>query len=173
MGSERNFRSHYYEKMGFRGVEEKKSLDILLRDKPVDLCRIHNFCLRWHKLLSTYGAKLWLCRFPLPGIYRVQVWQLLLGVMPVHTNNTEFVWRQRQEQYRESERALTITRRISDNTNTIERITLVWLLERNSLKVSTFLFTLVDSRAEGRMFQCDTVWHYVNNKPHCLMTPLL
>ena len=46
MGSERNFRSHYYEKMGFRGVEEKKSLDILLRDKPVDLCRIHNFCLR-------------------------------------------------------------------------------------------------------------------------------
>ena len=32
--------------MGFRGVEEKKSLDILLRDKPLDLARIHNFCLR-------------------------------------------------------------------------------------------------------------------------------
>ena len=46
MGSERNFRSHYYEKMGFRGVEEKKSLDILLREKPIDLARIHNFCLR-------------------------------------------------------------------------------------------------------------------------------
>ena len=46
MGSERNFRSHYYEKMGFRGVEEKKSLDILLREKPMDRDRIHNFCLR-------------------------------------------------------------------------------------------------------------------------------
>ena len=47
MGSERNFRSYYYEKMGFRGVEEKKSLDILLRERPIDLDRIHNFCLRW------------------------------------------------------------------------------------------------------------------------------
>ena len=46
MGSERNFRSYYYEKMGFRGVEEKKSLDILLRERPIDLDRIHNFCLR-------------------------------------------------------------------------------------------------------------------------------
>ena len=78
MGSERNFRSYYYEKMGFRGVEEKKSLDILLREKPVDLDRIHNFCLR----------------FPLPSIYRVQVWQLVLGVLPTNTHNTDFVWTQ-------------------------------------------------------------------------------
>ena len=60
MGSERNFRSHYYEKMGFRGVEEKKSLDILLREKPIDLARIHNFCLRSvtnvknEKILATF-----------------------------------------------------------------------------------------------------------------------
>ena len=47
MGSERNFRSHYYEKVGFRGVEEKKSLDLLLGERPIDLARIHNFCLRW------------------------------------------------------------------------------------------------------------------------------
>ena len=74
---QRNFRSHYYEKVknaiskknylskvqvGFRGVEEKKSLDLLLGEKPVDLARIQNFCLR----------------FPLPSIYRTQVihtWQ--------------------------------------------------------------------------------------------------
>ena len=83
---------------------------------------------------------MWLCRFPLPGIYRVQVWQLLLGVMPVHSSNTEFVWRERQEQYKESERALTITRRITESTSTNDRITLVWLLERNCLKVSTLYF---------------------------------
>lgn len=29
---QRNFRSVYYEKVGFRGVEEKKSLEILLKD---------------------------------------------------------------------------------------------------------------------------------------------
>ena len=65
---------------------------------------------------------------------------MLLGVMPVHSNNTEFVWRERQEQYRESERALTITRRITESTSTNDRITLVWLLERNCLKVSTLYF---------------------------------
>ena len=68
---QRNFRSHYYEKVknaiskkipfqiqvGFRGVEEKKSLDLLLGEKPVDLAGIQNFCLR----------------FPLPSIYRTQV----------------------------------------------------------------------------------------------------
>ena len=72
---QRNFRSHYYEKVslkgndyiasnfsvqvGFRGVEEKKSLDLLLGEKPVDLARVQNFCLR----------------FPLPSIYRIQVSQ--------------------------------------------------------------------------------------------------
>ena len=32
---QRNFRSAYYEKVGFRGVEEKKSLEILLKDNPL------------------------------------------------------------------------------------------------------------------------------------------
>ncbi len=32
---QRNFRSAYYEKVGFRGVEEKKSLEILMKDNPL------------------------------------------------------------------------------------------------------------------------------------------
>lgn len=32
---QRNFRSAYYEKVGFRGVEEKRSLEILLKDNPL------------------------------------------------------------------------------------------------------------------------------------------
>jgi len=118
MGSERNFRSYYYEKMGFRGVEEKKSLDILLRERPIDLDRIHNFCLR----------------FPLPGIYRIQVWQLLLGILPKYTTSTEFVWCQRAEQYKESERALLLSKKINANMEQKVKIAAVWLLERNWLK---------------------------------------
>lgn len=34
---QRNFRSAYYEKVGFRGVEEKKSLEILLKDNPLGM----------------------------------------------------------------------------------------------------------------------------------------
>ena len=105
-------------------------------------------------------------RFPLPGIYRVQVWQLLLGVRPVHTNNTEFVQRQRQEQYTESETALTITGRIDQNTDTHLRITLVWLLERNCLKVrTTSLFSLYGKK----MY---ILQHQQSTTLCCIMIPL-
>lgn len=60
---ERNFRSYYYEKVGFRGVEEKKSLEILLKDKPLDLIKLKQFCLR----------------FPVPTLHRNKVWKILLG----------------------------------------------------------------------------------------------
>lgn len=60
---ERNFRSYYYEKMGFRGVEEKKSLEILLKDKPLDVIKLKQFCLR----------------FPVPALHRNKVWKILLG----------------------------------------------------------------------------------------------
>ena len=60
---ERNFRSHYYEKVGFRGVEEKKSLEILLKDKPLDVIKLKQFCLR----------------FPVPALHRNKVWKVLLG----------------------------------------------------------------------------------------------
>lgn len=60
----RNFRSYYYDKVGFRGVEEKKSLEMLLNEKPLNLMKISQFCLR----------------FSLPVMYREYVWNILLGV---------------------------------------------------------------------------------------------
>uniref|UniRef100_A0A3B4HCS1 TBC1 domain family member 7 n=1 Tax=Pundamilia nyererei TaxID=303518 RepID=A0A3B4HCS1_9CICH len=39
---QRNFRSAYYEKVGFRGVEEKKSLEILLKDNPLGILPPHS-----------------------------------------------------------------------------------------------------------------------------------
>ncbi|CAB1430621.1 unnamed protein product [Pleuronectes platessa] len=44
---QRNFRSAYYEKVGFRGVEEKKSLEILLKDHPLDLEKLSTFSQRF------------------------------------------------------------------------------------------------------------------------------
>ncbi|KAF4523569.1 hypothetical protein B566_EDAN014880 [Ephemera danica] len=87
---ERNFRSSYYEKVGFRNVEEKKSLDILLKDKPLDIGKLLQFCLR----------------FTLPGIYRNLLWKVLLDVLPVHVESHLFVWEQRQAQYHDLHRAL-------------------------------------------------------------------
>ena len=43
---DRNFRSHYYEKVGFRGMDERKTLDSILKDDPISLEKCVNFALR-------------------------------------------------------------------------------------------------------------------------------
>ena len=65
-----NFRYGYYEKVGFGGIEEKKSLEILLRDKPTDLAR-----------LSTLTS-----RYSLSPNQRKQVWQILLELEVIPDN---------------------------------------------------------------------------------------
>lgn len=60
----RNFRSSYYDKVGFRGVEEKKSLEKLITEKPMAREKLSKFCMR----------------FTLPSMYRELVWKVLLGL---------------------------------------------------------------------------------------------
>lgn len=60
---ERNFRSAYYEKVASRSVEEKKSLEIILKDKPLDRRKLQQYCLA----------------FCVPIAYRNLLWKLLLG----------------------------------------------------------------------------------------------
>ncbi|CAL7937883.1 unnamed protein product [Xylocopa violacea] len=62
MTDERNFRSSYYEKVGFRSVEEKRSLEILLKERPLDKAKLKQFCLR----------------FTVPTIHRNFLWKILL-----------------------------------------------------------------------------------------------
>jgi len=115
----RNFRSYYYEKFGFRGVEEKKSIEILLNDKPLDLEKLSQFCLR----------------FPVPSMHRAFVWKVMLGVIPPYQDVQEFVLKQRQEQYDELLSALRITRRINDDTPKSEVFLKMFLLENGKLKL--------------------------------------
>lgn len=60
---DRNFRSAYYERVGCRGVEERKSLDILLKEKPLNRSKLKQFCLS----------------FTVPASYRNSLWNILLG----------------------------------------------------------------------------------------------
>lgn len=62
----RNFRQSYYEKVGFKGVEEKRSLEMILNERPLDLGRLTHFAFR----------------FSLPDLHRERVWLLLLGLSP-------------------------------------------------------------------------------------------
>ena len=63
MTDERNFRTYYYEKFGISGVEEKKSIEILLKEQPLCVEKIRQFCLR----------------FPVPSVYRSYLWKVVLG----------------------------------------------------------------------------------------------
>ncbi|XP_048417723.1 TBC1 domain family member 7 isoform X3 [Stegostoma tigrinum] len=97
---QRNFRSHYYEKVGFRGVEEKKSLEILLKDDPLDV-----------EKLCTFAQ-----RYPLPSMYRVLVWKVLLGILPPHYESHSAVLTFRKEQYQDLLQALQVIRFVQDST---------------------------------------------------------
>ncbi|CAM5110711.1 unnamed protein product [Natator depressus] len=102
--SQRNFRSVYYEKVGFRGVEEKKSLEILLKDDRLDV-----------EKLCTFSQ-----RFPLPSMYRILVWKVLLGIIPPHHESHALVMNYRKEQYRDVYHALQVIRFIKDSTPQVE-----------------------------------------------------
>ncbi|KAJ7986355.1 hypothetical protein DPEC_G00339060 [Dallia pectoralis] len=97
---QRNFRSAYYEKVGFRGVEEKKSLEILLKENPLDVEKLNTFSQR----------------FPLPSMYRIHVWKVLLGILPPHNDSHSLVGGYRREQYQDVLEALTVMRFIQRAT---------------------------------------------------------
>lgn len=95
---ERNFRSSYYEKVGCRSVEERKSLEILLKEKPINKMKLKQFCLR----------------FTIPAGHRNHLWNLLLGVSPLYTENHDFILEQRTQVYQDLLKALQIMRIIDD-----------------------------------------------------------
>lgn len=74
MEDTRNFRSIYYEKVGCRSVEEKKSLEILLKENPVNLSK----CRQFLKLFSV------------PSIHRSLLYNLALGVFPIYMESKEW-----------------------------------------------------------------------------------
>ncbi|XP_067424482.1 TBC1 domain family member 7 isoform X1 [Emydura macquarii macquarii] len=115
--SQRNFRSVYYEKVGFRGVEEKKSLEILLKDDRLDI-----------EKLCTFSQ-----RFPLPSMYRILVWKVLLGIIPPHHESHDLVMKCRKEQYRDVYHALQVIRFIKDSTPQVEVFLRMHQLESGKL----------------------------------------
>ena len=62
---DRNFRSHYYEKVGFRGVDERKTLEVLWNEDPLNLEKFSSFTLK----------------YSLPTCDRLSVWKVILGIL--------------------------------------------------------------------------------------------
>ena len=60
-GGDRNFRSLYYEKVGFRGVDERKTIEALLAEDPVSREKCAHFALKF-SVPSDRRKELWKVR---------------------------------------------------------------------------------------------------------------
>lgn len=127
MTDERNFRSSYYEKVGFRSVEEKKSLEILLKERPLDKAKLKQFCLR----------------FTVPAIYRNLLWKIILGVIPVYTESHKFVTAQRKAEFDDLRHALCAIKTVDENSKPHQLFLTMWILRsgRVSLDMNAILDT--------------------------------
>ncbi|PZC78219.1 TBC1 domain family member 7 [Helicoverpa armigera] len=122
MTDERNFRSSYYEKVGCRGVEEKKSLEILMKEKPWDKVKLKQFCLR----------------FTVPAAYRNLVWKVLLDILPVYPDSHQYVMEQRTEQYQDLLYAVEMLELVDMDAPRSEVLFEMWLLENEERKPPMF-----------------------------------
>ncbi|XP_064603429.1 TBC1 domain family member 7-like [Liolophura sinensis] len=118
MADERNFRTYYYEKFGVRTVEEKRSIEILLKEQPLNIEKLFQFC--W--------------RFPVPSMYRVLVWKFLLGILPSNQSSQEFVWKQRKQQYEDLLHAVRVLGRVNSHTPLSEVFLKMYLVEEGALQ---------------------------------------
>lgn len=78
MGDERNFRRQFYTKVGLHEAEEKRALESLLKEQPLDKNKFSHFS----------------SRSVVPGAYRILVWKLLLGITPQYAESQDYVHRQ-------------------------------------------------------------------------------
>ncbi|KAH7935683.1 TBC1 domain family member 7 [Rhipicephalus sanguineus] len=115
--AEMNFRAHYYDKVGFRGINENKSLEILLSEKPIDLKKLSNFCRK----------------FCLPSVHRLTVWKVLLGILPTFEENITSFEKDEEDQYNDLRRALEVMRVVKNGTPQADTIVLLYLVGEGKL----------------------------------------
>ncbi|XP_068722901.1 TBC1 domain family member 7-like [Montipora capricornis] len=125
----RNFRAFYYDTLGLRNVEQRKALEILLKDDPIDVERI-----------STFSA-----RFSLPAIYRTHVWKVILGIIPPYRDAHQYVIEQRKEHFNDLKHTLKIMRKISDEDELPFQLSMMYLLDEGALR-----FVKVPKRLERK-----------------------
>jgi hypothetical protein len=116
MENEKNFRSSYYTKVGFRTVEERKSIEAFLSPK-VDLIKI----------------KLFLKSYSLPEVHRLRVWRLLLDIAEPETDHQRQLRQLHCDQLSRSVDILAPTEPIESDAR---RIALMVILSRADAKHS-------------------------------------
>ena len=116
----RNFRSHYYEKVGFRGVDERKTLEVLWNEDPLNLEKFSSFTLK----------------YSLPTCDRLSVWKVILGVAPRFAKNKETIWKWKVHPYEDNLRFMKSANRITESMPKAQMQTMLWLLFHGELSTT-------------------------------------
>lgn len=124
----RNFRSTFIFKLGCRGVEERKSLEILLEEKPLNLMKLKQFCLR----------------FNCPGAHRSFLWKILLGITPVYANSNDNIKTQRQMVFDDLLHTLKIMQIVTDDKPKARIFYAMWLLENKKLFLGRNIYVITN-----------------------------
>lgn len=115
---DRNFRSHYYENLGFKGVDERKALELLWHEDPLNVEKFTSFALK-HSI---------------PTCDRLSVWKVILGVAPRFAKNKEQNWRWKVLPYEDNLRFMKSAGRITDSMPTAQVQAILWLLFAGELQ---------------------------------------
>lgn len=153
-----NFRSSYYEKVGCTSVEEKKSLEILLRDNPVNISKLKQFSLK----------------FSVPTVFRGLLWNFILEIYPIYVDSKEYVLTQKKASFADLKHALKTMRYIDDRTSKSKCFYLMFLLEKratltlfnspasdsNFIKIADCLLGVFDSNDVETYFMTKKFYKY-------------
>lgn len=85
MVDERNFRSQFYGRVGLHEVEEKRAVEALLKEHPLNGKKFAHFAQR----------------SVVPTAYRNLVWKLMLGIAPRYAESKDYVTQQQTLMYEE------------------------------------------------------------------------
>ncbi|XP_048730342.1 TBC1 domain family member 7-like isoform X2 [Ostrea edulis] len=124
MSDERNFRTYYYDKFGISGVEERKSLEILLKEKPISVEKLKQFCLR----------------FAMPVLYRNYVWKLILDILCANPDGHKFLMQQRSQKYNDLHHAVKLLRYVHEDTPIGKVFLKMYLVESGQIKFEQYKF---------------------------------
>lgn len=137
----RNFRSGYYEKVGCRSVAEKDSIEMLLKEKPISKIKMKRFMVCF-VTPATYRNLVWMILLgmlhPLFLLYvdsvKLQPFDFIADILPIHCNSHDFVLAQRDELYHDLHRVGSVMRLITDKTNVPKKFVKLYLFETNQLR---------------------------------------
>uniref|UniRef100_A0A0K2TDW8 TBC1 domain family member 7 n=2 Tax=Lepeophtheirus salmonis TaxID=72036 RepID=A0A0K2TDW8_LEPSM len=169
---ERNFRTHYYERVGFKGLNEK-TLDTLLNEEPRSIEKLQQFCLR----------------FSVPSIMRLEVWKVIYEFSSIYSkNSSEMLW-WKENPYFHIKQMEKRMQKITDDMSLPQELTVQFLVRQGWIKfdvksqlkelsscnfttIATSMVKITDSAEVASFYLSQELHKFLHSHPKRIMDDL-